>query len=87
MITLGNGFPQISDKFIIYSNKPIADLLEDDIFLHEVDEQLFDMSYEYADNEENPEDLLDELGIDDITEWKDEYEEYNLPILYDERNE
>ena len=45
------------------------------------------MYYEYGEEDESLEDFENELGIDAIEEWKDEFDSYNLPILYDERNE
>lgn len=82
MITLGNGFPQISESFIVLTPDSEEVLLNDMDFLRKVDEVLWDMANEFCDEEE-PEELFEELSIDSILPWEDEFNKYNLSILYE----
>ena len=78
---------RITESFIVYSNKSKEDLEWDDGFLKAVDEAFVDMFYNYGEDDEDWEDFQDSMDILKIEDWKSEFDEYNLPILYDERNE
>ena len=76
---------RISEGFIVYTKDTIDELENNSLFLSIVDEKIYDMYYEYADDEEDWEDFQDSMGIIEIDDWKEEYEDYTTEILYDER--
>ena len=78
---------RICEDFIVYT-KDTIDELEDNLkFLSLVDEKIYDMYSQYCEDEEDWEEFQDSMGIIEIDNWKEEYENYTSEILYDERNE
>ena len=43
------------------------------------------MYSEYGEDEEDWENFRDSMGIIEIDDWKEEYEDYTSEVLYDER--
>jgi hypothetical protein len=78
---------RISEDFIVYTKDTIDELENNSLFLSVVDEKIYDMFYEYNEDEEDWEEFQDSMGIIEIDNWKEEYEDYTSEILYDERNE
>lgn len=78
---------RISEDFIVYTKDTIDELKNNSLFLSVVDEKIYDMYYEYNEDEEDWEEFQDSMGIIEIDNWKEEYEDYTSEILYDERNE
>lgn len=76
---------RICEDFIVYT-KDTIDELEDNLkFLSLVDEKIYEMYSEYCEDEEEWEEFQDSMGIIEIDNWKEEYEDYTSEILYDER--
>jgi hypothetical protein len=76
---------RICEDFIVYTKDTIDELEDNSQFLSLVDEKIYDMYSEYGEDEENWEDFQDSMGIIEIDNWKEEYEDYTSEILYDER--
>ena len=76
---------RISEDFIVYTKDSINKLKNNSLFLSIVDEKIYDMYYEYGEDEEDWEEFQDSMGIIEIDNWKEEYEDYTSEILYDER--
>ena len=76
---------RISEDFIVYTKDTIDELENNSLFLSVVDEKIYDMFYEYNEDEEDWEEFQDSMGIIEIDNWKEEYEDYTSEILYDER--
>ena len=78
---------RISEDFIVYTKDTIDELEDNFKFLSLVDEKIYDMYSQYCEDEEDWEEFQDSMGIIEIDNWKEEYEDYTSEILYDERNE
>ena len=78
---------RISEDFIVYTKDTIDELEDNFKFLSLVDEKIYDMYSEYGEDDEDWEEFQDSMGIIEIDNWKEEYEDYTSEILYDERNE
>lgn len=76
---------RICEDFIVYTKDTIDKLEDNPLFLSIVDEKIYDMYSEYGEDEEDWEDFQDSMGIIEIDDWKEEYENYTTEILYDER--
>ena len=76
---------RIAEDFIVYTKDSISKLKNNSKFLAIVDEKIYDMYYEYGEDEEDWEEFQDSMGIIEIDNWKEEYENYTSEILYDER--
>ena len=76
---------RIAEDFIVYTKDTISKLKNNSKFLAIVDEKIYDMYYEYGEDEEDWEEFQDSMGIIEIDNWKEEYENYTSEILYDER--
>lgn len=76
---------RICEDFIVYTKDTIDELEDNSLFLSLVDEEIYDMYSEYGEDEESWEDFQDSMGIIEIDNWKEEYENYTSEILYDER--
>lgn len=76
---------RISEDFIVYTKDTINELKNNSKFLAIVDEKIYDMYYDYGEDEEDWEEFQDSMGIIEIDNWKEEYENYTSEILYDER--
>jgi hypothetical protein len=78
-------FERICEDFIVYTKDTIDELEDNSQFLSLVDEKIYDMYSEYGEDGEDWEDFQDSMGIIEIDNWKEEYEDYTSEILYDER--
>ena len=76
---------RIAEDFIVYTKDTINKLENNPLFLSIVDEKIYDMFSEYGEDEEDWEEFQDSMGIIEIDNWKEEYENYTSEILYDER--
>jgi len=76
---------RISEDFIVYTKDTINELENNSKFLSIVDEKIYEMYYDYGEDEEDWEEFQDNMGIIEIDNWKEEYENYTSEILYDER--
>lgn len=76
---------RISEDFIVYTKDTISKLKNNSKFLAIVDEKIYDMYYDYGEDDEDWEEFQDSMGIIEIDNWKEEYENYTYEILYDER--
>ena len=76
---------RIAEDFIVYTKDTIEELEDNPLFLSIVDEKIYDMYSEYGEDEEEWEEFQDSMGIIEIDDWKEEYEDYTTEILYDER--
>lgn len=79
------GLERISEDFIVYTKDTISKLKNNSKFLSIVDEKIYDMYYDYGEDEEDWEEFQDSMGIIEIDNWKEEYDNYTYEILYDER--
>lgn len=76
---------RIAEDFIVYTKDTIDELEDNSKFLSLVDEKIYDMYSDYGEDEESWEEFQDSMGIIEIDDWKEEYENYTSEILYDER--
>jgi len=76
---------RICEDFIVYTKDTIDELEDNSLFLSLVDEKIYDMYSEYGEDDEDWEEFQDSMGIIEIDNWKEEYENYTTEILYDER--
>jgi hypothetical protein len=76
---------RICEDFIVYTKDTIDELENNPKFLSLVDEKIYDMYSEYGEDDEVWEDFQDSMGIIEIDNWKEEYDNYTSEILYDER--
>jgi len=76
---------RISEDFIVYTKDTINELENNSLFLSIVDEKIYDMFSEYGEDGEDWEEFQDSMGIIEIDNWKEEYDNYTSEILYDER--
>lgn len=82
LVTIGNGF-QIKEDFIAYSKLSKEELEWKDDFLSSVDEKIYDMYFEYKDDDEEWEDFQSDVRLESIKEYQDDLDD--CEIIYDER--
>ena len=76
---------RIVEDFIVYTKDTIDELENNSLFLSIVDEKIYEMFLDYAEDWVSWEEFQDYMGIIEIGNWKKEYENYTSEILYDER--
>ena len=71
--------------YIAFSPKSEQELLDTYEFMAAVSSALVDLYYEYGEEDEEEEELVDSGGINEIRLFNEERDSNNLIIIYDER--
>ena len=71
--------------YIAFSPKSEQELLDTYEFMAAVSSALVDLYYEYGEEDEEEEELVDSGGINEIRLFNEETDDNNLNIIYDER--
>ena len=76
---------RISEAYVVYTKDSKEELKDNQKFLEICDKEIANMYYDYAEEDEDIAPFLEDMGIIRIENWKEKYDSYNLPTLYDER--
>ena len=71
--------------YIAFSTKSEQELLDTHEFMAAVNEALVDLYYEFGEDDEEEEELIDSGDVNEIRLFNEETDDNNLDIIYDER--